>query len=343
MPENGFDVLSKVLADQKTILIHPHNYPDPDAIAASAALRYFLKKRYQVESQIIYAGYIGRVENKALVQYLNKPLRLVRSSDWNLGLKIALVDTQPGVGNNSLPVNQRADVVIDHHPMRTVFETGIYIDIRPELGASSTILTEYLLEAGIEPTTKLATALFFGIKTDTMGLSRNPSPSDIKAYFYLQQLIDVDALARIEQAQVPVSYFQSIDNAIHAGQIFDKDVVIAYLGYLSYPDLCAEIADFFMRLSGVQWVLCMGVFSNELILSVRSRNKKIGAGNLVKEIIGNKGPAGGHGVMAAGNINLESGEDPELIANDLKNNFLVSLKGTHDVIVNPIIGNIDNG
>ena len=63
----------------------------------------------------------------------------------------------------------------------------------------------------------------------------------------------------------------------------------------------------------------------------------------MKEIIGNKGPAGGHGVMAAGNINLESGEDPELIANDLKNNFLVSLKGTHDVIVNPIIGNIDNG
>ena len=87
----------------------------------------------------------------------------------------------------------------------------------------------------------------------------------------------------------------------------------------------------------------MGVFNNELILSVRSRNKKIGAGNLVKEIIGNRGPAGGHGMMAAGNIHLKSGDDPELIANQLKNDFLASLKGTQDVIVNPIIGIIENG
>lgn len=338
MSEKKIDVLFEILADKTKVLIHPHNYPDPDAIAASVALKFLLKEGFQVDSQIIYAGYIGRVENKALVQYLDKPLRIVRSSDWNLGLPLALVDTQPGAGNNSLPVNQTADIVIDHHPVITESKTGTYIDIRPELGASSTILTEYLLEAGIEPSIKLATALFFGIKTDTMGLSRNPSPPDIKAYFYLQQRIDVDALARIEQAQVPLSYFQSIDNAIHAAQIFDKDVIIAYLGYLTYPDLCAEIADFFMRLSGVQWVLCMGVFRDELILSVRSRNNKIGAGKLVKEIIGIKGPAGGHGSMAAGNIALDPGDDPELIAEDLKNSFLVSLKGTHEVDVTWIIG-----
>lgn len=331
MSEHKFDQLSGILAGKSNILIHPHNYPDPDAIAAGVALKFLLKEVFQVDSRIIYAGYIGREENKALVQYLDKPLRVVRASDWSSGQVVALVDTQPGVGNNSLPENRRADIVIDHHPRAASLEVGTFVDIRPELGASATILTEYLLEAGIEPTVKLATALFFGIKTDTMGLSRGASPSDIKAYFYLQQMIDVDALVQIEQAQVPVSYFQSIDNAIHAGQIFDNDVVIAYLGYLSYPDLCAELADFFMRLSGVQWVLCMGVFSSELILSVRSRNKKVGAGKLVKEIIGNRGPAGGHGSMAAGNIDLDPGDDPELIAKDLKNNFLISLKGTHHV------------
>ena len=338
MSENKFEILSDILAGQTNVLIHPHNYPDPDAISSSAALRYFLKERYQVESQIIYAGYIGRVENKALVQYLNKPLRLVRSSDWNLGHRIALVDTQPGVGNNALPEGRRADIVIDHHPGNTNIETVAYVDIRTELGASSTILTHYLIESEIEPTTKLATALFFGIKTDTMGLSRSASPSDIDAYFYLQQLIDVDALVRIEQAQVPASYFQSIDNAIHAGQIFDKDIVAAYIGYLTYPDLCAEIADLFMRLSGIQWVLCMGVFRNEFIMSVRSRDHKVGAGKLVKEIIGNRGQAGGHGMMAAGNIHLEPGDDPEHIANEMKNNLLITLKGTQDLVVNQIIG-----
>lgn len=338
MPENRIEALARVLGEQKHVLILPHNDPDPDAIGAAVGLQYLFQKVFQVESQIIYKGYIGRAENKALVEYLDNPLRKIQPSDWQLESTIALVDTQPGVGNNALPENRTADIVIDHHRLQVNPPMGQYVDIRPELGATSTILTDYLLEAGVDPSAKLATALFYGIKTDTMGLSRHANPGDVKAYFYLQPLIDVNALVKIEQAQVPKTYFQSIDNAIHAGQVFDDNVVIAYLGNIAYPDLCAEIADFFMRLRGVEWVLCMGEFNNELILSIRSRDKKIDAGKLVKEIIGDKGSAGGHGAMAAGHINLESGEDPERIAVDLKNNLLNSLKGKHDMGFKRIIG-----
>ncbi|MCJ7662419.1 MAG: hypothetical protein MUO67_25010, partial [Anaerolineales bacterium] len=284
-----------------------------------------------------YRGHIGRAENKALARYLNKPLHQLRQSELRSATAIALVDTQPGAGNNPMPAKWTADIVIDHHAWRNTSQTAHFVDVRPELGASSTILTEYLLEAGIEPPSQLSTALFYGIKTDTMGLSRKASPTDVSAYFYLQSRIDVNALVQIEQTQVPLANFRSIDNAMHAGRVYDNDIVIAYLGRLSYPDLGAEIADFLMRLKGIQWVLCMGVYGAELILSVRSRSKKIGAGRLVQEIIKDRGTAGGHGTMAAGHIELSNGDDPELLAADLEKATLLYLKGTQDVACTPLI------
>ena len=326
-----------ILAGKTSVLILPHNDPDPDAIASAVGLRYLLKQKFNIESKIAFRGHIGRAENKALARYLDKPLRHFHHNDLQSASVIALVDTQPGAGNNPLPTKRTADIVIDHHIARTGSQTAHFVDVRPKLGASSTILTEYLLEAEIDPPTQLATALFYGIKTDTMGLSRRASPSDVDAYFYLQSRIDVKALVQIEQAQVPLAYFRSIDKAMHAGRVYDNDTVIAYLGKLSYPDLSAEIADFFMRLKGIKWVLCMGVYGNELILSVRSRSKKVGAGWLVQDIIKDRGTAGGHGTMAAGHIDLTSGEDPEQLAADLEKATLLHLKGTQDVACKPLI------
>jgi nanoRNase/pAp phosphatase (c-di-AMP/oligoRNAs hydrolase) len=337
MSENHLETLAQVVADRTRVLILPHNDPDPDAIAAAVALRHLLELKFLVQSQIVYRGHIGRAENKAFARYLNKPLRRIRNIDLRSDLKIALVDTQPGAGNNPLPENRRADVVIDHHNWRSATQSAHFVDVRPDLGASSTILTEYLWEAEIDIPVQLATALFYGIKTDTMGLSRKASPADVAAYFYLQPRIDVNALVQIEQSQVPLAYFKSIDNALHAGRVYDGDTVIAYLGKLSYSDLGAEIADLFMRLKGIQWVLCMGVYENELVLSVRSRSKKVGAGWLVQDIIKDRGTAGGHGTMAAGHIDLISGQDPENLAEDLKEAMLISLKGAQDVECKPMI------
>ncbi|MGW8144611.1 MAG: DHH family phosphoesterase [Anaerolineales bacterium] len=338
MSKNVLDALGEVLTGNPNVLILPHNDPDPDAIGAAVGLNHLLKEIFQVDSWIAYKGLIERAENKALVQYLRNPLKIVNQTDFQAASMIALVDTQPGAGNNSLPPNKQADIVIDHHILQPAPKDVLFSDIRPELGSTSTILTNYLQEAGLEPSAQLATALFFGIKTDTRGLSRNANPSDVNAYFYLQSRVDVNALAQIEQAQVPLEYFQSIDAAIHAAKVFDENIVIAYLGKLSYPDLGAELADFFMRLKGVQWVLCMGVFRGELILSMRSRNKKIGAGKLITQIIGDKGTAGGHGNMSAGHIELAKEDDPQQMALYLEKTMLINLKGTPDVEHKRIIG-----
>jgi nanoRNase/pAp phosphatase (c-di-AMP/oligoRNAs hydrolase) len=309
MTQERLEMLLEACNGANKVLILPHNDPDPDAIASAVALQYLLTHRLRIESLIGYKGIVGRAENKALVRYLGRPMRRLVSADLDSFDAIALVDTQPGAGNNALPPDSPATIVLDHHPWREATATAAFADVRPEVGSSSAILAEYLQAAGLDPPRSLATALFYGIKTDTLGLARGASPADVTAYFSLQSQMDVAALIEIEQAQLPMEYFQRLDTALHAARIYD-DVIISFLGPTPYPDLAAEMADFFLRLKGTRWVLCIGVYGEKLILAVRTRDRRGGAGELVRAIVGNQGTAGGHGSMAAGHVPL-LGRDPE--------------------------------
>jgi nanoRNase/pAp phosphatase (c-di-AMP/oligoRNAs hydrolase) len=324
MIQERLELLFEAVAGLSLMLILPHNDPDPDAIAGAVALRHLLAEKSEVEARIAYQGIIGRAENKALVRYLGQPLRRLNDSDLQRADAVALIDTQPGAGNNSLPAGRIPTIVFDHHPWREETAAAAFADVRSDVGATSTILAEYLQAAGIEPPPRLATALFYGIKTDTMGLGRGASPPDAAAYFYLQRRIDVDALVEIERAQVPVEYFRSFDIALRAARVYDE-VVIAYIGQLDYPDLVAEMADLLLRLESIRCVVCMGAYQGELVLSVRTRGRRGGAGRLAQNIVGSRGTAGGHGAMAAGHL-LLAGEDPEQMATQLGQRALQLLK-----------------
>jgi nanoRNase/pAp phosphatase (c-di-AMP/oligoRNAs hydrolase) len=301
MPQERLEVLFEIVGEAGRSLILLHNDPDPDAIASAVALRHLLLKELNVGSDIVYQGIIGRAENRALVRYLGQPLRLLTTADLTSELPIALVDTQPGAGNNALPAGYEVAIVIDHHTWREPTARAAYTDVRPEAGATSTILTEYLQAANLEPEPPLATALFYGIKTDTRGLSRGAGPPDTTAYLYLQPLVDPQALAEIEYAQVPASYFKSFDATLQAARVYDG-VVVAYVGPMAYPDLAAEMARLLLRLEESRWVVCLGVYQDALILSVRTQRPAGGAEELVLAIVEDEGTAGGHGPMAGGQV-----------------------------------------
>jgi nanoRNase/pAp phosphatase (c-di-AMP/oligoRNAs hydrolase) len=308
------------VGDADAILILPHNNPDPDAIASAVALRHLLMEGLNVQSTIAYQGIVGRAENRALVRYLSQPLRLLTDADLAGEAPIALVDTQPGAGNNALPVGSEATIVIDHHTWREPTATAAYVDVRLEVGATSTILTEYLQAAGVEAEPPLATALFYGIQTDTRGLSRAAGPADAAAYFYLQPRIDVQALSEIEYAQVPAGYFKSFDATLQAARVYDG-VVVAYVGLMAYPDLTAEMARLLLRLEESRWVVCMGVHQEVLILSVRTQSPTGRAEELVQAIVGDEGTAGGHGPMAGAQVPLR-GRDPDQVVHLLRQRAL---------------------
>jgi nanoRNase/pAp phosphatase (c-di-AMP/oligoRNAs hydrolase) len=318
--EKRLALLFEAVGDAAAILILPHNDPDPDAIASAVALRHLLVEMLNVESTVAYQGIVGRAENRALLRFLGRPMRRLNDADLAGEALIALVDTQPGAGNNALAHGSEVTIVIDHHTWRKPAAEADYLDVRPEVGATSTILTEYLREAGLEPDPALATALFYGIKTDTRGLSRGAGPADTAAYLYLQPLVDTQALAQIEHAQVPASYFKSFDATLHAARVYDG-VVVAYIGTMEYPDLTAEMARLLLRLEKSQWIVCMGVHRQILILSVRTQSPTGRAEDLVQAVVGDEGTAGGHGPMAGGQVPLK-GREPEQVVHMLRERVL---------------------
>ena len=327
--------LNQVLENLDRLLILPHNDPDPDAVASAAALQFLVKTVWQIDCRIAYDGIIGRAENKALVNYLNSPLQplhqLESPNDW----PIALVDTQPGAGNNPAAVDAHVVMVIDHHPWRETSALADFADVRTNYGATAVILTEYLQTAELEPPEPLATALFYGIKTDTMGLSRSTNPNDSAAYFYLQTRANIRALLEIEQAQVPVGYFRNFAAALQTARLYDH-VVVSYVGVMAYPDMAAEIADLMLRLEGSEWVICMGVYQNTMILAVRTRIPEGRAGLLARTVVGDRGSAGGHGFMAGGQIPL-NGREPKGLAGRLTQRALRHLNISPDLRAETLI------
>jgi nanoRNase/pAp phosphatase (c-di-AMP/oligoRNAs hydrolase) len=330
IPENALRAqvrlgqLLRSVEGSSRVLILPHNDPDPDAIASAIALQHLLLETLSLDCTIAYRGIVGRSENRALLRYLGQPLRPLVNSDLAGEAAIALVDTQPGAGNNALPVGSEVAIVIDHHTWRELAVKAAYVDVRPGLGATSTILTEYLQASDLEPAPPLATALFYGIKTDTRGLSRGAWPADTEAYLYLQPLVDAQALAQIEYAQVPASYFKSFDATLQAARVYNG-VVLAYIGPMVYPDLTAEMAHLLLRLEESQWVICMGVHQEVLILSVRTQSRTGRAEEVVQAVVGDEGTAGGHGPMAGGQIPLK-GKDPEYLVHLLEQRALRALQ-----------------
>jgi nanoRNase/pAp phosphatase (c-di-AMP/oligoRNAs hydrolase) len=335
LSKSHIDLIHEALAGSQELLIVTHNDPDPDAIASAVGLQYLLGELFSVGARIAYRGIIGRAENKAVVRYLGNPLKKLGKVSFIEDIPIALVDTQPGAGNQPLPKGKLPAIVIDHHILLEESDGVLYSDIHPEFGSTSTIITEYILEAGLEPPEDIATALFYGIKTDTLGLVRGVSATDAKAYFYLQPRVDVSALMSIETAQVPAAYFKSYARALAAAWVYD-DVLISFIGQMEYPDLGAEIADLFLRLQRIKWVICVGIFKKELIIAVRSQTARQGAGLLAKEIVGSWGEAGGHGTMAAGHIPLGN-SDPRQLVDDLCRQALIIIKGVDYIEGTPLI------
>jgi nanoRNase/pAp phosphatase (c-di-AMP/oligoRNAs hydrolase) len=296
---------------QLTIVLH--NNPDPDAIAAGAALKFLLEKKAGLEVDIVYQGVIGRAENKALVDYLGVPLRQLPDENLRLPENLALVDTHTRAENNPISKEQRPLIVVDHHN-NYVDGQAVFSDIRPNIGATATMMTEYLKAADCSPSKRLATALLYGIKTDTMALSRNTTTADVNAYCYLSELADLDAFMSFDKVKVSAGYFKGLAAAMNGARVYQDGLVITYLQELSYPDLVAEIADLMLRLEGSKVVIAFGIFKERIHFSIRTLDEKLDVNRLAQTLAGEEGNAGGRDMIAGGQIPVNDHNLDKLVA-----------------------------
>jgi nanoRNase/pAp phosphatase (c-di-AMP/oligoRNAs hydrolase) len=307
------------------LVILPHDNPDPDSMASAVALKFLAHRLLEKESYIALGGIVGRAENRAMRTYLNIELVPVSEVRFTGDVQIALVDTQPGRSNNSLPDGVVPTVVIDHHPAYAAYPGVPFLDLRDNYGATSTIMTEYLRESKLDVEAKIATALFYGIAAETQDLGREATAADIEASHFLYPYANKRRLAKIENARVPREYFRVFREAIDHAALYDHKVVVSLLGDVQYPDMVAEVADFLLRLDGAEWSAAIGAYNGCLYCSIRTTDRDTNAGDLLQGVLGAKS-AGGHDQIAGGRIPL--GPDPaERVqkACDVRHRFLSAL------------------
>ena len=329
-------LLDKLFKNQKKLLIVLHNYPDPDAIASAYALSYIARYQYTVKSSIAHSGYVGRAENRAMINELKIKLKNINRVRINSYDCFALIDTQPGAGNNSIPSKIICDLVIDHHPRRKNIKCkNILID--PEVGASATVLVELLKDTNLSIPANLATALTYAIRSETQDLGRGTTERDINAYFYVYPKSNISKMAKIMHPKLPRSYFKVLVNTIRCTLRF-RHLICSHLDKVESPEIVAEMADLLLRHKHISWSLCTGIFNEELFLSMRSSNPKAKAGILIQRLIKNRYNAGGHGMFAGGKITIKGLDKNEILELEkkLSENF-AKLLGYRNVKWNPII------
>lgn len=308
-----FAALVEAFASADRAIILTHDNPDPDAIASSAGLGFVIEQACGIPAVVTFGGIVGRAENRALMDIVGVPFERIEGFEFRPGDRFALVDAQPGAGNNAVPEDARMAAVIDHHPPREGTADVTYHDVRENYGACATMIVELLRGGGLEPGRELATALFYAIQSETLDLGRETSDPDVEASVHLYPLTDPAAVSRIRHARMPRALFRSLHDALerawHRG-----GVIFVPVGDLAYPDLVAQLADFFLRIQGVEWVVAVGRYGDALLVSVRADRPRAHAGVWVREIVDGRGPAGGHGQMAGARLPVPGKTDEQVAA-----------------------------
>jgi nanoRNase/pAp phosphatase (c-di-AMP/oligoRNAs hydrolase) len=299
------------LAGKKSVLIYTHDNPDPDSLAAAMGLGQLFEHELGARVTVTHGGIVGRAQNRAMVESLKLPLVPAERVEPDQFDVIALVDSQPETGNNSLPHAHRIDVVIDHHPPRAGSARAPWCDIRPELGATSTIVFSYLRERKVPIDAPLATAVFFALRTETRDLGREATEAERQVYLELVPLVDHTLLYRMTHPKVPREHFAALDRALRSAQVFGQ-LVAVNLGLLGYPDLVAEIADLLLSYEGAHYVLCIGQYEGSAYLSLRTEATDARAGSVMRQVVGTDGAAGGHGTMAGARLFASVASDQAL-------------------------------
>jgi len=295
----------KAAAD-KGLAIFLQNNPDPDSIASGLALKRICEE-YDIEAKIYYGGNIGHQKNKALVNLLRTDLFPLSSSDESLKIlnsvdKTALIEASIPSKNNILPANVLPNIIIDHHQTDFRLVKGEFVEILPNIGATSTIMTRYLRQLGIVPDISLATALRYGIRVDTSGFTRNTTTEDLAAAAYLSPLVDVGLLNQIENPPMSAETLDIIGRAIRNREIRGA-YLTSFVEFITDRDALPQAAELMLQMEGISTVLVFGIDRDKVQLSARSVDSRINLASLLQKAFGFMN-AGGHATMAAGSIEL---------------------------------------
>ncbi len=292
--KNKKDDFFKILeenSDSKVLAVIK-GHPDPDSIASSLAFKY-LASQFNIETDIIYFDKISHAENKALVKTLEIEL-IQHVSDFDFSQYDALVfnDTP----STDFPISIKEDIrtlaLVDHHKNTGVVKAN-FIDIRENLGSTCTIYTEYIrdsqfpFEIGNKDHTRLATAMLYGIRSDTDDLL-TAREEDLLACAYLSSFADKELLGIISEQSITSKSMDILQLALQNKEI-SGNFLMAGVEFVRDEDRdgIAQAADYLLKREGIETVIVYGIIGGNLIDgSLRTMSRTLDPDKWLKELFG---------------------------------------------------------
>lgn len=330
--------LAKAIVPARRLVVFLHDHPDPDCLASGLILQ-GIAAHIGVRSVIVHGGMLGRAENRAMASLLHIPLRPLEvhrlrflSTD-----RFALVDTQPGTGNNAFPADRLpCHIVFDHHPPRPGIEAD-FVDIRTGEGCTTTLLLGYHREMGIALDPLTATAAAYAIMTETQDLEREATRGDREALQHVLPAVQLTTLGRIRHPVRPREYFRAIARAMQDVQI-SSYTCVCHMGSVQVREIVAEMADFLVAMERVTFCLVTGHSDGRMVLSIRTRAPSPSAERVVRKMLAWLGRGGGHERMAGGTVECEDLDHYLPLTDILTERFLAALPPRARGKLHPLVG-----
>ena len=293
---------------------------DPDALASACALKRILWRKVATIT-VASTNLVKRPDNLTLIKSLKLPLPLLSTVNLSSFNKLVMVDSQPG--HNPQTSNLHFDVVIDHHPFGHLFQDPppSHVDVRPDWGATASVMAGYLKAAKIKPNPALATALFYAIKTDTQNFVRQGQDEDMKAFRWLYTFINPTLLDNIERTPINRSSFKIILKGLNQA-VLKGNYAYTFIEKSDHADTLVILADFLMQINTINRTAVAGLCGDKLIIIFRSAGSRYNAGKWATKAFGHYGSAGGHKSMARAELPLKNLE-AKLKNNGAINRFII--------------------
>ncbi len=302
-----------------------HDNPDPDAVSSAAALAELARKE-GIETEIMYAGEIGRDENRALVNLLGIKLTrvdVITKHILRTFKTIALVDVSNLSYVSALTADRTPQIIIDHHLHDRTLNAD-FLDLRTSAGSTAAIMAQYLQLAGITPDKKLASALLYGIMTDTAEFTRGMSPDDIMAVNHLVPLSDQDLLGKVKSPSVSMETADALAVAIQ-NRDFVRDVLISTAGVIGNRDAIPQACEYLLKLEGVSTAFVFAIVNENIIINARTKDVRMNVADVMKRAFGDLGSTGGHPTSAGATVPLgvfSGTQDDQLLISMVKESVM---------------------
>lgn len=274
---------------------------DPDSLASAMAAKRLLRYRTKRVS-IVYPNEIRRLSNIAMMDLLKINAERIKCINKEEYTKFVIIDSQPS--HNPFFDDTTFDVIIDHHPISGKWQAS-FIDIRPDYGATASMLVEYLRAAQIKPSVAIATALFYAIKVDTHNFEKKARLADAISFRYLFNIANQNLVRKIELSELRLSELNYFKTAFETMKV-SNNRLYAHVGRVFSPDVLVIIADFLNRVHQVSWVFISGIHGERLVVIFRCDGYRKNAGVLAQKAFGEIGSAGGHREAARAEVPLKN-------------------------------------